>query len=84
MKVRREPDHLSHYNQAHTLLRKARGRAGNYPCADCGGRAQQWSYTHGCPSERTNSRGVLPYCTHIEHYEVRCMACHRQFDKKVA
>lgn len=66
------------YRALHTRVMKARGRASDHQCIDCGRRAEQWSYDHECPNERHAEQGV--YSTNIDHYQPRCRSCHKRFD----
>lgn len=72
------------YEAAHQRLRKARGRAASHSCVDCGGPAQQWSYTRDDPNERTDESGDhagMPFSLNvIDHYAPRCISCHKKFD----
>lgn len=69
------------YNSAHLRVRLDRGRAGDLACVDCGSPAQHWSYDHKDEAEMMDDRG-RPYSAKTEHYEPRCVACHRAFDKR--
>ena len=61
------------YQAAHLRLGDERGS-----CTDCGEPAQHWSYVGGCAEELTDNS--LTYCTHQNHYEPRCVACHQTYD----
>lgn len=65
------------YQAAHLRL----GRAADHRCVDCGEQARNWSYVHGCPDERRDDNHPSPYCTHPDHYEPRCVTCHRAYDR---
>lgn len=71
------------YSAAHDRVHRARGKADRYPCVDCGRTAQHWSYDHADPDERTSiaprTAGVA-FSLHVEHYEPRCVSCHKRFD----
>lgn len=67
------------YAPTHKAIYAARGRAAEYKCCDCGGDAQEWSYSGGCPNEITDARGVR-FSRDVAMYEPRCIRCHRIFD----
>lgn len=67
------------YSTVHSRAFAAAGPASGHLCDDCGKPAEEWTYQHGCPQERRNSKGS-PYCPHPEHYVPRCRSCHRWFD----
>lgn len=71
------------YKGAHIRLRKVRGAAADYPCDDCGGPADQWSYRGACPQEQAADPGGWPYCLHLRHYAPRCTSCHRIYDNRL-
>jgi polyferredoxin len=56
------------YSTRHSRVLKARGKAGDQACADCGQQAREWSQVHG-------TSGDDP-----EHYEPRCARCHHAYD----
>lgn len=71
------------YQAAHDRVRSLHGSASDHDCVDCGGPAAHWSYDHRDPHERTSqsgSRKGLPYSTNPDHYEPRCVPCHKAFD----
>lgn len=56
----------------HLRVIRARGKAAEHPCVDCGGTARDWSQIHDAdPLVVTN-------------YEPRCRRCHRRYDQKPA
>jgi len=59
---RRKPD--AGYGPLHERVFKARGRAREQACVDCGAQARHWSQKHG-------TTGQDPY-----DYEPRCIMCH--------
>lgn len=67
------------YNAAHQRVKKARGSARKHPCVDCGNEARHWSYDHADPNERFTEDGYA-YSTELEHYEPRCVPCHKLYD----
>lgn len=62
----------------HDRLKHRRGKANEYACVDCGGQAAEWSYDHDDPNERPSDHG--PYSLDYDHYDPRCVRCHRRFD----
>jgi hypothetical protein len=71
------------YWGAHARVWRARGRATDRACADCGQPAHHWSYRYGCEGERLaviDGRRVGPYCPHIDCYVARCRPCHQLHD----
>lgn len=48
------------YAGCHIRVRKARGRAVNHPCADCGKPAEHWAHTHD--TDPTNPQNYRPLC----------------------
>ena len=71
------------YVAAHSRVKALRGKAVDHPCADCGQRAHDWSYTGGCPRELTSERGVK-YSPDPSRYVPRCQSCHCEFDGRNA
>lgn len=67
------------YNAAHTRVRAERGPARHHRCIDCGNQAAHWSYDHTDPEECRAEVG-LSYSTKPEHYDPRCVPCHKTFD----
>lgn len=73
------------YRAAHTRVEIARGKARAYRCA-CGAPAREWSYRHDDPDELHGSivsRGktwAVAYSSKPEHFDPRCVPCHRRFD----
>lgn len=75
------------YSSAHQRLRRAKGRAANHRCVDCGGPARTWSYRHGDPKELTEPHTLksgrvilLAYSLDPAQYEARCTSCHTKMD----
>lgn len=75
-------EEIVEYSAAHDRVRKAYGPASDYRCVDCGSAAEQWSYDHRDPSERLSAtvKGRPPYSLKVEHYQPRCVSCHKVFD----
>lgn len=57
------------YAAVHDRLQTDRGKAGMFECADCGGRAEEWSY-----------EGEGSYSADLTLYVARCVPCHRRRD----
>lgn len=72
-----DDEHLT-YHAMHFRIRTANGRASERSCADCGKKAQQWSYTHTDPNERQSKFGA--YSIDLGFYIPRCISCHKRFD----
>lgn len=66
------------YMDAHRRVKRARGRAAEYMCVDCGGRAEDWSYIGAAPDEMRDKWG--PFSYDVNSYEARCRPCHLRFD----
>jgi hypothetical protein len=59
------------YVGAHYRVYKARGKARDYPCVDCGKQAAEWSHRNG-PG----------FSDDPNDYDPRCGRCHRLFDQR--
>lgn len=70
------------YSGMHMRIRKVRGAASTRECVDCGDTASHWSYDHRDPDERHSPEGA--YSLDIEHYQPRCVPCHKTYDLAVA
>ena len=70
------------YTAAHDRVYRAKGRASTHTCVDCGRPASQWSYDHTDPDERVSAtvKGNPPYSLNPDHYQPRCVPCHKAFD----
>ncbi len=71
------------YYGAHDRVTRAWGApASAFPCVDCGKPALHWSYDHGDPDERIQTIGnaQCAYSTKVEHYQPRCVPCHKVYD----
>lgn len=66
------------YYAMHYRVYAAKGRADEHSCV-CGARAGEWSYDRADPDEMFSKEGY-PYSTNIDHYEPKCIACHRAID----
>lgn len=66
------------YGAVHSRLAADRGPATRQRCVDCGGPAGQWSYDHEDPDELWSEVG--PYSLDLDHYDPRCVSCHKTFD----
>jgi hypothetical protein len=70
------------YASAHRRITNAKGPAGQHSCVTCGRPAAEWSYDHRDPDEIIRpGRRASPFSVKPEHYEPRCVRCHRRFDK---
>lgn len=70
------------YSGAHDRVRYDRGHAREYKCIDCGTQAQNWCYDHEDLNEMHEvHRGqALTYSLDSDHYDPRCISCHKKFD----
>lgn len=68
------------YSGAHSRVRSDLGPASAHSCIDCGDRACHWSYNHDDLDEFTDDRTGLPYSLNAEHYDARCVPCHKTYD----
>ncbi|VEW13547.1 Uncharacterised protein [Brevibacterium casei] len=71
------------YRAAHDRVRRDRGKASEHACTDCGSQAQQWSYDHEDPNEcyaEDLSLSPVAYSLDVNHYQPRCIPCHKRFD----
>lgn len=67
------------YNAVHLRLRKARGKARDQVCKNCGAQAEHWSYDYSeANPKRDPDRG--PYSLDLSRYRPLCQPCHRRFD----
>ena len=76
------PDDVS-YRAVHDRVKRALGRAADFPCVDCGCDAKQWSYDRADDRERVQhglSVNAIPYSTDLSRYQPRCIPCHKRFD----
>jgi hypothetical protein len=71
------------YDGAHNRVKGIRGSASGYPCALCGGPAQQWAYRHSDPDQKIGTHGKgkgSAYSTDPDHYWAACRHCHARWD----
>jgi len=70
------------YEAVHERLRRDRGPARAQHCVDCGKRAAHWSYDHADTAELVGERDGLrrPYSLDQQHYQPRCVPCHKRLD----
>lgn len=76
------------YAGAHDRVAAAKGRAADHRCIDCTEPAQHWSYDHQDPDELIEALPVqrgryiydVAYSVDPEHYDPRCIRCHRAYD----
>ena len=69
------------YNAAHQRLRVDRGSPRQYGCVSCDATAVHWAYDHADPNELTSPHGA--YSLDVDHYDPRCVPCHKAFDLQV-
>lgn len=85
---RKLPKGERHYNYnrdgsfatVHQRLAKVKGPAAKHRCVDCGKPATHWSYDRQCPDERIDSKIGVPYSIDLDHYQPRCVPCHKRMD----
>ena len=70
----------ANYDTVHQRVRRARGRAKEYACAECGEAANHWAYDHKDPAERWCLKYRRPFSLDLSHYLPMCVTCHRRFD----
>lgn len=74
----RRADDIS-YSAAHARMKRDRGPASTHSCVDCGETAGHWSYDHADPDEVRTPEGYA-YSLKTNHYQPRCVPCHKTFD----
>lgn len=57
------------YAANHNRVRKAKGKASDYPCVDCSKDARDWAHIHDKPKGDVNS------------YQPMCRLCHQAYDR---
>lgn len=74
------------YTAAHDRVVRAKGRAAEHDCVDCGRTAAHWSYDHQDPGELHSAtvKGSPPFSLNPDHYQPRCVPCHKVYDLTVA
>lgn len=68
------------YSGAHSRVAKARGKAADHACVDCGNPAQEWAYDGLDEHEVTD--GPRRFSRNPAHYMPMCVPCHRAFDMR--
>ena len=71
------------YAAAHDRVARLHGPASQHPCVDCGNPARHWSYDHNDPDELYAvglSANPMAYSANPDHYEARCVPCHKRYD----
>lgn len=68
------------YRSMHHKVERQRGSASDLQCVDCGGAAEDWSYSRSGYREVTSIKGV-PYSLDPAEYDPRCRSCHRRYDE---
>lgn len=82
MKIHRRSDSAG-YVAAHDRCRRDKGPIKSHVCIDCGAPAQHWSYDHGDPDQLLAyglSTRPIAYSLDPDHYQPRCVSCHKVFD----
>lgn len=67
------------YIRAHQRVRRAKGRAHEHLCRECGGPATEWAYTNDDPAELVDDQGRR-YSLDPDRYVPMCYPCHRRLD----
>lgn len=57
------------YGAKHKVVYRARGKASDHTCVECGDAAVNWAQTH-------DTDGTDPQA----HYQPMCLRCHRRYD----
>lgn len=80
--VEHQMQEIVEYTTAHARVARAKGKASEHACVDCGANGAYWSYDHTDPEELRSASvpSNPPYSLDIEHYEPRCVACHKMFN----
>lgn len=71
------------YGAAHDRVRRIHGSASQHPCIDCNEPAYHWSYDHLDADElmyEYESGKFIAYSAKPEHYQPRCVPCHKRYD----
>jgi cytochrome c553 len=71
------------YDGAHNRVKAIKGSASQFPCAECGGPARHWAYSHADAAELRMTHGRQagsPYSANPDHYAPMCVKCHARFD----
>lgn len=75
------------YLAVHKRLHRARGKAKEHRCEQCGEAATQWAYDHTDPDELTGWVHVrttefwMCWSTDFDRYKPLCSPCHYDFDR---
>lgn len=70
------------YGAAHSRVKRLNGLASSHLCVGCGYPADHWSYDHADPDEKIEelAGGSVAYSTDVDHYQPRCVPCHKRYD----
>lgn len=69
------------YRGVHARVVKAKGKASEHACVDCGNIARDWSLNKDCDYEMIQAQHqVLPVSYDVDNYEPRCKSCHIRYD----
>jgi hypothetical protein len=66
------------YNSVHQRLKRDRGPASAYDCANCDAAGMDWAYDHADADELLGTDG--PYSLDPAHYRPLCRHCHKTLD----
>lgn len=81
---RNKPADKVSYRTAHKRVERAKGKASEHACMDCGQQAQDWSLRHDAPVTHEGNNGGFScrYSGNPDDYEPRCKACHATYDRE--
>lgn len=70
------------YRALHKRLARARGKADQYTCVDCGRPAQQWAYDNTDPNPRESMQNgsLVQFSNDLNRYQPMCRRCHKNHD----
>jgi hypothetical protein len=67
------------YEQMHSGLHWAFGRAKDYVCIECGQQAEDWAYQYTSIDPQIDTKNRV-YSESFDDYAPMCRSCHRRFD----
>lgn len=68
------------YQQAHSAIRRSRGRASDQSCDRCDGQAADWAYAYPADAVPLVDPAGRPYSADPRDYVPLCRSCHRRHD----
>lgn len=68
------------YDQIHSGLHWARGRASEHACVKCGEPAKHWAYMYTAGEDELTAPDGGQYSENFDDYSPMCISCHRNFD----